>query len=494
MCRCTRAGRSAAATPRFNMVGLHWRGAGARLLPTRSARRALERVARRRTPTTASQNGWHLGGLDWTGAATAIRFRTSGHVTRRPRVLRRRARSRRRPPRRLQVAGAPPIISRFSWQADESIRRAPPQYATPCTSRSCTTPPARTTTRAAQSAAIVRGIEIYHVKGNGWNDIGYNFLVDKYGQVFEGRYGGIDQAVIGAHARGLQHRLGRRRRARQLRHDADLGRREDVARAAARVAARPRARRSALDADVDARAATRGSRAACPCSCARSPATATPASPTARATRCTRELPQIAKDVARSAAPKIYAPSRSRSRRGPGALHGEALRRAAVDGHGRSTRPACRWRRARGTGTAVDWTWDAPPRRPTATRGRSRRRAHVPRRARSARAPHSRVQKATASPAEVAPGETATFAYTLTAPATVTATLVSPAGQVLSTLLVAHEAGGRADAQLHAAAGLAERPVHARPRRGRRSEDGDRGDPVHGRRHPHRASPRPERR
>ena len=64
---------------------------------------------------------------------------------------------------------------------------------------------------AAQSAAIVRGIEIYHVKGNGWNDIGYNFLVDKYGQVFEGRYGGIDKATHRRARAGLQHRLGRHR-------------------------------------------------------------------------------------------------------------------------------------------------------------------------------------------------------------------------------------------------------------------------------------------
>ena len=55
----------------------------------------------------------------------------------------------------------------------------------------------------AQSASIVRGIERYHVLANGWDDIGYNFLVDKYGQVFEGRWGGVDRNVVGAHAQGF---------------------------------------------------------------------------------------------------------------------------------------------------------------------------------------------------------------------------------------------------------------------------------------------------
>ncbi|WP_332661753.1 SpoIID/LytB domain-containing protein [Aeromicrobium sp.] len=55
----------------------------------------------------------------------------------------------------------------------------------------------------ADSMAIVRATQAYHVKGRGWCDIGYNFLVDKYGQIFEGRRGGVDRAVRAAHSGNL---------------------------------------------------------------------------------------------------------------------------------------------------------------------------------------------------------------------------------------------------------------------------------------------------
>lgn len=51
-----------------------------------------------------------------------------------------------------------------------------------------------------QSAGIIRSYQAMHINVNGWCDIGYNFLVDKYGQIFEGRAGSINKHVRGAHA------------------------------------------------------------------------------------------------------------------------------------------------------------------------------------------------------------------------------------------------------------------------------------------------------
>src|SRR5438034_1305071 len=203
----------ASAAPRqFDMVGLHWRGSGTVEFRTqslagkwsawRTAAPEGEDLPDIGSPETRASQGWQLGNPYWTGASDRIAYRLHGRVIR-LRAYFVHSPDVRIPLRRVSMAGSPPVLSRAAWGANEEIRRAPPSYA-PSVRFALVHHTAGTNSYTrSQSAAIVRGIEIYHVEGNGWNDLGYNFLVDKYGQIFEGRFGGVDRNVIGAHAEGF---------------------------------------------------------------------------------------------------------------------------------------------------------------------------------------------------------------------------------------------------------------------------------------------------
>jgi uncharacterized protein with LGFP repeats len=57
--------------------------------------------------------------------------------------------------------------------------------------------------RCSQVPSLIRSIYRYHVRSMGWRDIGYNFLIDKCGKIYEGRAGGVARPVLGAHTLGF---------------------------------------------------------------------------------------------------------------------------------------------------------------------------------------------------------------------------------------------------------------------------------------------------
>jgi uncharacterized protein with LGFP repeats len=96
----------------------------------------------------------------------------------------------------------PPIVSRAGWGADESISPEAPEYNADVKAVFVHHTAGTNDYTCDQSASLIRGVYAYHVQVNGWKDIGYNFLVDKCGTIFEGRKGGVDLPVLGAHTYG----------------------------------------------------------------------------------------------------------------------------------------------------------------------------------------------------------------------------------------------------------------------------------------------------
>jgi hypothetical protein len=157
-----RALQAADAPIHFDMLGLHWQGAGTVAYRTRSAAGRWRAWHTADTDLPQTNPPWHFGNLDWTGEATAVQFRTHGVTHLRAYYLSSRVTS--APERSLSIAGSPTIVPRADWQADEKIVRAHPLYASTLKLAVVHHTAGTNDYTPAEAPAIVRGIEVYHVK------------------------------------------------------------------------------------------------------------------------------------------------------------------------------------------------------------------------------------------------------------------------------------------------------------------------------------------
>jgi 5-hydroxyisourate hydrolase-like protein (transthyretin family) len=194
-------GRVLAAPRRFQIIGAHANGVEVRTRPRGGPWGTW--VPLRASGAHGPDHPKHDRSSDpvWVGDADELQLRGRHRALRLqfvavPAAARRRHVS----ARSAQIAGAPAMITRDQWGPGFTARVAPSYGEVQMAFVHHTV---NANDYAPQdSAGIVLGIAKYHRDHNGWNDIGYNFLVDKYGQIFEGRGGGIDQPVIGAQAEG----------------------------------------------------------------------------------------------------------------------------------------------------------------------------------------------------------------------------------------------------------------------------------------------------
>jgi len=181
----------------FNLVGLKWRG--------RATPDVEVRVRRGSEWSRWRDLGVHgPGGSDpaWVGRARTLQYRLDRRVP----GLRlhfvavgKRATT----ARSAQTTTTPfPYVTREQWGASGCVPREAPSYGSVKAVQVHHTVSLNDYT-PEEAPQIVLAICRYHRNSNGWNDIGYNALVDKYGTIYEGRAGGLDQAVIGAHAQGF---------------------------------------------------------------------------------------------------------------------------------------------------------------------------------------------------------------------------------------------------------------------------------------------------
>jgi N-acetylmuramoyl-L-alanine amidase len=198
-------------TPRrFNLVGLRWRGRAEPKVALRVRRdgrwsrwQRLGSEADHNPDAGRGERRIAASEPVWVGRAGAVQYRLSRNVPGlRLHFVDVGAKPRGGVGARAAQLPPPAYVPRSGWRAGQCPPRSAPAYGQVRAVHVHHTV-SLNDYAPEEAPSIVLAICRYHRNSNGWNDIGYNALVDKYGTLYEGRAGGLDQAVIGAQAQGF---------------------------------------------------------------------------------------------------------------------------------------------------------------------------------------------------------------------------------------------------------------------------------------------------
>ncbi|RHW27706.1 hypothetical protein D0Z08_08585 [Nocardioides immobilis] len=99
----------------------------------------------------------------------------------------------------------PGLLFRKAWGPDPRLRNGRPSYNNRIRQVHVHHTVNSNDYARADVPGMIRAMYRYHTRNLGWSDLGYNFLVDRFGRLWEGRAGGPRRAVRGAHTLGFNH-------------------------------------------------------------------------------------------------------------------------------------------------------------------------------------------------------------------------------------------------------------------------------------------------
>ncbi|WP_163508825.1 N-acetylmuramoyl-L-alanine amidase [Fodinicola acaciae] len=200
----------------FSLVGVTWRADPAVTGVSVAVRTRAGDAAWSDWQTESAEDAGQVSertgtGPIWTGAADAIEVAVRTVAGQPPRDLRLAlidpgtSPADAKPQPTLMKAGRPAIYPRSGWRPDPRLMTWRPSFSPRVKAIAFHHTATSNSYTRAQVPAILRGIYRYQAVTLKWGDIGYNAIVDRFGRIWEGRFGGLDKAPIGAHAGGFNY-------------------------------------------------------------------------------------------------------------------------------------------------------------------------------------------------------------------------------------------------------------------------------------------------